>query len=371
MFALPLDDPLWHKLDDAHRNRDMADALRKLGASWDAEGAASVFWDHLCHQDTCYGATYAAIPHMLGVAVRSAEAREDIAGFLGHVARVAFTAGGCRGEDSSIPQGLPLDLRAWDRKLDTYRSLAEHARRDLADPPNLTLDFDKDMESELSDVLASVSVRLEEMGIEKPSPEQFQQPDPQADLDRYEEILARPPVDADDLIILAQIRDTFYAALPKIADLCADVYLAIDTDERFSMLAGVAAGMQDRGLAELLDHGTDAGHLNCTQCGWGYVSIRFSDCLGLYADPVPPGEFWSREGDAADLKDCYDGVPNRADVIIRAASSLRSSPSIDRLKALTAQANDTQNKKLLDLYLSHFECAKCGARVPVCKEHAG
>jgi hypothetical protein len=57
---LPLNDPLWKKLDDAHRDRDIPRLLFKLSEAWDDETAKSLFWDCLCHQGTCYGATYAA-----------------------------------------------------------------------------------------------------------------------------------------------------------------------------------------------------------------------------------------------------------------------------------------------------------------------
>ena len=40
----------------------LQELLSKLAENWDDEAANSLFWDCLCHQGTCYGATYAAIP---------------------------------------------------------------------------------------------------------------------------------------------------------------------------------------------------------------------------------------------------------------------------------------------------------------------
>ena len=133
---LDLQDPLWRKLDDAHRDRDIPEMLRELGENWSKDEASSLFWDCLCHQDTCYGATFAAIPHVLAIAERSeGEPMRDIAFFLGHVARVAFQMNDGSGHiETTVPQGLPNTLNDWDRKLDPYRRGAQFAARDLADP---------------------------------------------------------------------------------------------------------------------------------------------------------------------------------------------------------------------------------------------
>jgi hypothetical protein len=46
---LPLDDPLWAKLDDAHRDRNIPKLLSRLAKAWGHEKAISLFWDCLCH----------------------------------------------------------------------------------------------------------------------------------------------------------------------------------------------------------------------------------------------------------------------------------------------------------------------------------
>ncbi|MEO0913195.1 MAG: hypothetical protein AAFY59_09430, partial [Pseudomonadota bacterium] len=136
IFALPFADPLWQKFDDAHRDRDIPSLLAGLSKKWDGHAANALFWDCLCHQDTCYGATYATIPHLLNIGATppSQEALEDIAAFLGHVSRVAYEPEHACACDKTIPQGLQTDLAGWDKTLAPYRSTAEHTRNDLADP---------------------------------------------------------------------------------------------------------------------------------------------------------------------------------------------------------------------------------------------
>jgi hypothetical protein len=77
---LELYDPLWDKLGE-----HIPTMLSGLAASWDDEIAKSLLFDDLCHQETCYGATYAAIPHLLKIAEaeESRRQRREIAFFLG------------------------------------------------------------------------------------------------------------------------------------------------------------------------------------------------------------------------------------------------------------------------------------------------
>jgi hypothetical protein len=62
---LELTDPLWEKRDDALRHCESAS---ELAVAWNDEIATSLFWDSLCHQRTCYDATYAVAPHLLPLA---------------------------------------------------------------------------------------------------------------------------------------------------------------------------------------------------------------------------------------------------------------------------------------------------------------
>ncbi len=90
---LELNDPLWQKLDDAFGDRDIPELLSRLAREWDQEEALSLFWDCLCHQQTCYGATYAAVPHLLKIAQPDANRsqRREIAVLLGFVAFCSFS----------------------------------------------------------------------------------------------------------------------------------------------------------------------------------------------------------------------------------------------------------------------------------------
>ena len=79
---LELNDPLWNKLGE-----HVPTILAGLAASWDDETAKSLLFDDLCHQESCYGATYAAIPHLLKIAAPEGNRhqRQEIAYFLGFV----------------------------------------------------------------------------------------------------------------------------------------------------------------------------------------------------------------------------------------------------------------------------------------------
>lgn len=382
MFALPLSDPLWRKLDDAHRDRDIPDVLRRLSEQWDEATARSLFWDCLCHQDTCYGATYASAPHLLRVAASppSPEAVQEIAFFLGHVAMVAFWPVDCCGregrEDRSTPQGLPLDLEAWDRKLDPYRSLAEHARKDLADPDfpeNLFASFDNNFQ-DLIDKLAeprefAKAVGADHLGADHPAVEMkgggpwLSREARQADLERYAEILSRPPVNEGDLAVIVRIRDAFFEAQAAIAELCAEAYeSAGDPDERGVLLSGVAAALGDQDLAQLFNHG-DQGCFCCANCGWDYEYATYGERIACYAAPVGPGESYARApGDNPLFLDYKDGAPNRADGFVRPCAALdMNDPAAARIYGLASAADLSRLKR----FKGAFPCQRCGAVTPL------
>src|SRR5215475_14125854 len=123
---LELSDPLWNKFDDAHRDRHIPTLIAELAASWDREAANSLLWDYLCHQESCYGATYAAIPHLLKIAEpeENRYQRLKIAAFLGFVALLArehYGQGRGRQLEDVVLQGLPETVEGWARKLDCFR----------------------------------------------------------------------------------------------------------------------------------------------------------------------------------------------------------------------------------------------------------
>jgi len=335
MFTLPLTDPLWRKLDDAHRDRDIPALLRDLSETWDEGAAESLFWDCLCHQDTCYGATYASVPHLLEIAKNppNQKAADDIAHFLGHVALVAFSeSGSCGSDDASVPQGLPLDLGAWDRKLDVFRSLTKHKQRDLADP-----DYPQHVYSQPRAAL-------------------------QAQLDRYADILARPPVSDQDLAVIMQIRQGFFAALQPISEICAQAYIQSDSpDDRPYFLSGVAAAMGDRPLAQLFKFG-DEGMFRCVKCEWDHDFARYDDRLAVYASDAAPGE--TSEGIVGENRsflDYKDGKPNRADGFVKPCDALDlSNPAVARLHNLTSAQDDKESATKLSNFTGTYACQNCG-----------
>src|SRR5262249_46234788 len=151
--------------------------------AWDDEEAHSLFGDHLCHQETCYGATYAAVPHLLEIAQPEANRhqRREIALFLGFVALCAFRTQQPDGEPGEARlQGLPSTLDGWDRKLDCYRSLVAR----IEDPNRVASTYDRDV------------------------------------LPRYKKILEIDPVDESDLQKIQSIRCEFFSGLPEIRALC-------------------------------------------------------------------------------------------------------------------------------------------------------
>jgi hypothetical protein len=201
---LPLTDPLWKKLDDAHCDRDIPKLLSRLANAWDDEAANSLFWDCLCHQEKCYGATYAVIPHLLKIAEpkENLHQRLEIACFVALVAVCARRAQDGSEIDDGFLQGLPETVEGCDAKLDTFRCLASS----FAGPGR------------------SYYERTEL-------------------LPRYREILAIGPVDAGDLEKITAIKADFFSALPAIKALCERVALENLEDHNAipHLLSGIAA----------------------------------------------------------------------------------------------------------------------------------
>lgn len=356
MFLLPLSDPLWRKLDDAHRDRDIPALLRALAQDWDEETANSLFWDCLCHQDTCYGATYASVPHLLQLAKRppAPEAVASIADFLGHVSIVAFhSTGHGRSDAPDVLQGLPSDLETWDRKLDPYRSLLEHAKKGLA-AGQLQVGLDiVESETGQSDATTSELTLLREKR--------------QAALDRYTEILSRSPVNEADLKKITRIGAAFIEAQAEIADLCEKAYAnAASPAERRYFLAGTVAAFGDRELAQLLESG-DEGCFACGNCRWQYEYLMFGQRMAYYASPVGPGESDTiTASEDLVLRDYQGGAPDRADGLVLRCEDLADTPAGRALQLVKAQ-KDQENEHRLHQFKGTFLCQKCGTQVPVTK----
>jgi hypothetical protein len=220
--------------------------LSELAEAWDNDKVVSLLWDELCHQDTCYGATYAAIPHLLKIAEPDSnrEQRYEIALFLGYIALCALEP------EPSVPlPGLPEDLEGWDRNLDCYRTLVAM----YEDPSRRSSAHER------------------------------------SKLPRYREILAIDPVNAADLEKVKSIRAEFFSALPRIGALCERALLESLEDDRgveTYLLSGIAATEGLLGLSRLLNFGTE-GWLKCAACDWDYQYVLYGDRIAIYADPPP------------------------------------------------------------------------------------
>lgn len=80
MKTLSLNDPAWAKLTHAYNSAaDIPGFIETLGAETteeDRKAAWEEIWSALCHQDTVYPATYAAIPHLVQIAKNSNSLKE-------------------------------------------------------------------------------------------------------------------------------------------------------------------------------------------------------------------------------------------------------------------------------------------------------
>ena len=319
---LELSDPLWRKLGDAFQDRDIPEILGRLARTWDDDEANSLFWDNLCHQDTVYGATYAAVPHLLDIARPEGNRaqRRQIADFLAQVAVCAFPRqyASIAERNASPLQGLPLSVEEWEKKLAYYRSL------------NAVLEAGEAQASH------------EESG----------------ELDHCHAVLDAGAVDAADLDKIRAIREDFIAALPAIAALCERALLENpgDEDTHTYLLSGIAAAHGLHNLASVLKCGEE-GWFACSSCGTPYEYILFAGRAALYADPDDRSN-----GDGA-VEDHKDGAPSRADGFMTpvAPGASLADPREAALLALAERAASPKAALLTRAFLGRFGCAKCGA----------
>src|SRR5262245_65660777 len=84
---LELNEPLWNKLATMFRKEHVPTLLSALAVSWNDETESTLRWGELWHQNTCCGATYAAVPYLLKIAEPEENRlqRLRIALFLGQV----------------------------------------------------------------------------------------------------------------------------------------------------------------------------------------------------------------------------------------------------------------------------------------------
>jgi hypothetical protein len=324
---LPLDHPLWRKLDDAHRDRDIPQLLAKLSEAWDDESARSLFWDCLCHQGTCYGATYAAIPHLLTIAQVDANRHQrlEIALFCGYVALCALTSAD-KGEVHQLP-GLPQSLKEWDQKLDCYRDLV---------------------------------LRLEDPGRRASPYERTTL------LPRYRQVLLAGSIAETDLDAIGKIRLEFLSCLTTVSETCERALLENLEHENVVMplLGGIAAADGYLDLGHLFYQGKE-GWLKCTHCRLDYQYALFGTQVVLYAE-----ERSSTPAAAIDqrpLLDLKEGAASRCDGFVTPVDDDKVlAPSIGQLILLADRAQSRVPGILLRNFIGSFRC-RCGdASVAVC-----
>jgi hypothetical protein len=322
-----LDDPLWRKLDDAfYRELDIPKTLSELATAWDDEKANCLFWDHLCHQETCYGATYAVIPHLLRIAQPAEHRRQrlEIAFFLGLIAYCAFTRQYPIGDRRTAPlEGLPQTLEEWDRKLDVYRKLLA-SFKDGSRP----------------------SSKYEQTKL----------------VPRCEAILKLDPIDWKDLEKIQMIRREFFQALPAIRSLCEHALLENRDHEgaMLYLLGGVAAADGLHNLAKLLISGAE-GQFRCLSCNGLY---EYALSIGKVAIYAVTDEMRYEERVLDDLK---SGAASRSDgfmVPLDTGGRIIDGPP-QALLDLAERTSCATPALLLRNFLGWFHCCRCGADGPV------
>jgi hypothetical protein len=329
--VLELSDPLWNKLDDAHRDRHIPTLLAELATSWDCDAANSLLFDCLCHQETCYGATYAAIPHLLKIAepAENRLQRREIALFLGFVALCARDLHHqvrARQFGDAVLQGLPETLEGWDRKLDCFRSLVAILER----PDRARYEFEQ---TEL--------------------------------LPHYRSVLAIEPVNADDLEKILSIKAEFFSALSSIRALCERSLLenAADKDAVPYLLSGIAAADGLLSIARLLSYRNE-GRFKCASCSQGYEFMRFGARIAIYAED--PTRTAVQPADDKRFSDYKEDAPSRADGFM---VPIAESDVLDaRTAALLSLAKHVPNPEpilLVRHFAGSFDCCKCGVQGPM------
>jgi hypothetical protein len=320
---LELDDPLWRKLDDAfYPELDIPRTLSELATAWDDEKANCLFWDHLCHQETCYGATYAVIPHLLRIAQPAERRRQrlEIALFLGLITYCAFTRQYPIGDRRTAQlEGLPQTLEEWDSKLDVYRKILA-SFKDGSRP----------------------SSNYEQTKL----------------VPRCEAILKLDPIDLKDLEKIRMIRREFFQALPVIRSLCENA-LHENRDYEGAMLyllGGVAAADGLHNLAKLLISGAE-GQFRCLSCNWPYQYTLSTSRVAIYAVAD------ETRYDERVLDDFKSGAPLRSNgfIVPIDTGSRVADGRAQTLLDLAERTSYAEPALLLRNFLGRFHCCQCGA----------
>ena len=319
---LALSDPLWCKLNTAYGfAKDIPLGLVALAEDWDEEAARDLMHGELLHQETCYGATYAAAPYLLKLAQPDCNVvqRMDIAVFLSHLALCAFRRSGQDTPANGSLNGLALTLESWEKTRDPYRPESGHGAE-----------------------RHKPAGHCEIMDLERPS---------DAELRKFEDI-----------------RDSFMALLPDIGSLCERTFHEHRDDEYIPryLLCGIAATEGLTELARLLDSGED-GSFTCAACGTNIDYILFGDFMALYFENSEGGPAHTQEADRA-LRDWEEGEAKRADCLVKALDNLddQAEPLVDKLISLAQRAENPSVELLLRNFLGEFRCAECDETCQVC-----
>ena len=327
---LDLADPLWEKLDAAFCE-STPELLSEFAKTWNDEKASSLFWDNLCHQDTCCGATYAAAPHLLELARPDENRRQrlQIAFFLGHVTICAL-----RDWRAGPLPGLAETLADWDKERDGYRRLVAT----LEDPNRSSTEYEQ------SKILP-----------------------------HYRKALAIEPVNAADLEKIQSIRAEFVSCVPSIGALCERALLEHvgDKEAVLPLLGGIAACDGLLRMACLLNSGAE-GLLICSACRWPYEYVLYGDRVAIYAESAAYGEAlaagrstWVRETDRV-VEDYEDDAPSQYDgFIIPARTSEVSDSRALKLISLADRSTSATPGLMLRFFLGRIACCKCGQQAAV------
>jgi hypothetical protein len=321
---LELSDPLWCKLNSAYGfGKDIPLRLHALATQWDENDARELMYGDLIHQETCYGATYAAAPHLLQIALSDKNVRQrmDIAIFLGHCVLCAFgrVDGGLR--PASGLNGLATTLESWEQTRDSYRWM-----------------LDRGAERQM------VADCREIVGLEPPTGSELQK--------------------------FVAIRDEFIALLPAIRSVCELAFHEHAGDEHIPgyLLSGLAATERLTELAGLLESGED-GCFTCRACSAEIDYIVIGDSMALYFQTNESEVAGVQNADRA-LLDWQDGAARRADSLVIAFDDQNdeSTPSVDKLITLAQQAENPKLESLLRNFLGKFTCSQCGETCQVCSD---
>ena len=321
---LELSDPLWCKLNSAYGfAKDIPLRLHALAMQWDENDARELMYGDLMHQDTCYGATYAAVPYLLHLALpeNNILQRMDIAIFLGHCVLCAFGRVADDTPPASGLKGLAVTLDSWEETRESYRWMLDRGaeRQMVAD---------------------------------------------------CREIVDLAPPTGSELQKFEIIRDDFVAFLPDIQSLCERAFHEHSDDEYIPryLLSGVAATEKLTELAGLLESGED-GCFSCSACGAGIDYIMFGDRMALYIGQSQPKAV-SDPGTENSVLDFQDGEPKRADCMVIPYHDLEQqrSPAADKMINLAQQAENPELESLLRNFLGKFTCTQCEETCQVCSD---